>query len=336
MSSFAGMEEPFAEGRPRTEMGAHRHRFAAMREVLVTHEHRNHQLARLRIDKEQVADYFVEELRAGPTPALAWGPHGLVGLAQLCSLPNQGGRLGLSLSTLRHLVLAPGAQPPVVRRLWSELRGSVVRRPALVTARLPASDRIAVAGLIDCGFEYVGGEMIGILRPSSVANDQRSVVGPRVVPLDRNLHLDAVARLAATCHPHNQYAYQRRLSRTAVAQIYRDLVVAQTREPNTQILVALDADLEVCGFISTKVNRKLETFAGRRLGTLDFIVVSPGARARGVGDALNRAALNRLAGLGVEAATVRTMMTNFPALAVLRKIGFEITASNIILHGWME
>ena len=199
--------------------------------------------------------------------------------------------------------------------------------------RVASGDLCAINALERHGFRVVTGEIAGVVRPTREITVHPA--GLAIEPMAQE-DVDAVVAIAGASHVHNRFAYDSRFGRAEVRHLYEDLIRRYAEDPDTMSLVARERDGTIRGFISSRLNRAISEATGRSLASLDFIGVQPDARTRGIGDALNQHALARMRAQGVQAVTVRTLMNNFEALGVLRKLGMRVTSSNVVLHRWWE
>ncbi|NCS71099.1 MAG: GNAT family N-acetyltransferase, partial [Candidatus Aenigmarchaeota archaeon] len=82
-------------------------------------------------------------------------------------------------------------------------------------------------------------------------------------------------------------------------------------------------DGKLVGFNTGKINRQLTERTGQGYGSLDLIVLHPEARRKGAGVGLSLAALEWLRDPKIEYVACRTMVSNYPATALLQTLGFR-------------
>tara|TARA_B100000609_G_scaffold199535_1_gene203867 strand:- start:2762 stop:3778 length:1017 start_codon:yes stop_codon:yes gene_type:complete len=293
--------------------------------------HKDFQLHTQRIEKSQMVAYLYQQLETlqarGRLFSLSLQGR-LKGLLCLVPKPWLSRQLGLNIWYVQHLVLAPEIEPWLVSRLLREAVASIKDEVDFVFARPASSDILSVQGLESIGFRNVGCELVGNVRCQ-----------PLTKPLTHELQsiqktqLDDICSIARMCHEHNHYIYDPRLSSEDAAALFEALVRYQATSEHVEVLVATQ-EQEAVGFLSFRQNKSLSQFFGRPFACLDFIGVHPRAQGQGVGHALNLAALHQLHEQGVKYASVRTMSSNYLALAALHKLGYRITSSNFVLHWW--
>lgn len=329
---------PRARGGPRPAGGIARaervpdHLRPELAALLRRYPHRNHQLRALGVDKEAMVAHLATGIDRDDALCLLEVRAGrLEGLLQAVPDAGLSRQLGRRMWSVRHLLAADDGRAGIARRLVEALVDALDGRTDLVTARVASGDLGAINALERQGFRLVTGEIAGVVRPVREvgACPAGLAIGP-MAPGD----VDDVATIAGRSHVHNRFAYDPRIDRDEARRLYEDLIRRYAENPDATTLVARGRDGAVRGFIASRVNRAFSRAVGRTLASLDFIGVHPDVRTRGVGDALNRHALAGMRAAGVHAATVRTLMNNFEALGVLRKLGMRITSSNVVLHRW--
>lgn len=288
----------------------------AARALFAAWPHRRDLHRALRLDPAAVADHLGDRV-AGQPAWLATRGGAIEGLATARPLDWVAAVLGHPVTALGHFV---GAHHAALLAAATPTKG-------LTVARAAAADLPAIDALCDAGFRYVGGDLTGVIRLTEPppTPDVPVTTGP-LEPHE----LDAAAALAARAHVHSAWAYDPRIGPDA-GRIFAAQLRRRPSEPDSHVIAAR-ADGALCGFIVARVVR--HPAAPRPLGNLDFIGVDPDRRRRGVGDALNIAALRALHARGVTAVTVRTMTTNPPAIGVLRRLDWRVAHADLILHRW--
>jgi ribosomal protein S18 acetylase RimI-like enzyme len=127
--------------------------------------------------------------------------------------------------------------------------------------------------------------------------------------------LDALARLLP------------QLSSSA-SPVTHDELLAMVRSDASRLLVARDDDGRIVGSLTLVVFR-IPT--GVR-GWIEDVVVDESARGQGVGEHLNRFALDLAARLGARTVDLTSRPTRVAANALYRKLGFEERETNIYRH----
>ena len=236
--------------------------------------------------------------------------------------------LGCSIVQLRHLA-GPGLEERTaqLRRLLERVRR---RTPgALVTARIPLAEVSLNQRLSSVGFRWVGAELTGVISletapPLELPGELRCTL------LDTS-SLDAVQEIAAHAHTQNHFFCDPMLPtdfarRIFAAQVRRSLKSSRTR------CIGIFEGKQLLGFIFSNLVQSFERYGGPRLANLDFICVDPQVQRRGLGDQLNRAALSWLYEQGIRRVSVRTMVNNFRAQAILRRVGWRPALSESVFH----
>lgn len=302
--------------------------------LFVGHPYRDFQHRALRIDKEVVVRRLVDDLDHHLAVTVTWASDGgLWGLCQAVPAPRQSRALGRRMWNIRHLVARKDAPPAHLSRMIAQLMDVLAVQANGIGVRVACDDIDAQEALEDNGFRNRGVELVVQVRADAL--------GPEHVQAAVDIHpattaeLPALSRIAGSAHAHNAFAYDPVLSGADVARLYAALPEAQLADPTTGLLVANDGAGRVAGFISYRLVSGLCLDPDERLGSLDFIALRPEMHGRAIGDALNRAALQRLNEAGARRVTVRTMASNYKALGVLRKIDMRVIASNVVLRRWM-
>jgi ribosomal protein S18 acetylase RimI-like enzyme len=246
----------------------------------------------------------------------------LVGLVSLKSLPWMSNHFGFRMYAVTHL-LARGENPLVHARL---LRYVMEELPNVdfLDCRVAVDDVCSTHALEICGFRYVGAEIyLGqFLKSEGPPEPQPHFeIRPLVQPQDQ----DRVLAIAGETHTHNRFAYDPFINEHAAKSLYQHLVANCFKDNQFDVLVAHSGET-VEGF-SQEV--------GFQCGSLDFKGVDPEIRNRGLGKALNQWALHHLAQKGVVYAAVRTMASNYAALALVYRTGFQMTSTSLHFHKWV-
>ncbi len=117
------------------------------------------------------------------------------------------------------------------------------------------------------------------------------------------------------------------LSSSAPAPGRTELVEMVTSDAD-HVLVATDPGGDVLGSMTLVVFR-IPT--GVR-AWIEDVVVDEAARGRGVGEALNRAALDLAYGLGAKTVDLTSRPTREAANRLYQKLGFELRSTNVYRH----
>jgi len=208
-------------------------------------------------------------------------------------------------------------------------------RLILDSAREPASDGAAVQGLSNSGFRVVGGEAVGVIQ--SYEPVVSKLPGVSITPLSPP-QLDAALKIVSDCDQWNPYAFDSCIGSDRVVALHRDLLTRCLNESNVGSLVAVNDRQEVLGFAVYRRDFELENSTERRIASLESICVRPDTHGEELGEMLGRNALTTLKKESVDAVTARAPMYGSgpnPELSLLRKLGFEIVTSNLIMHRWL-
>jgi ribosomal protein S18 acetylase RimI-like enzyme len=255
----------------------------------------------------------------------------LVGLISLKSLPWMSNHFGFRMYAVTHL-LAKGENPLLHARL---LRYVMEELPNVdfLDCRVAVDDVCSTHALEICGFRYVGAEIyLGQFLKAGDPPEHHPHFEIRspAQPEDR----DRVLAIAGETHTHNRFAYDPCINEHAARSLYQRLVANCFKHNQFDVLVAQSGET-VEGFIISKLNPAFSKEVGFQCGSLDFIGVDPKIRNRGLGKALNQWALYHLAQKGVVYAAVRTMASNYAALALVYRTGFQMTSTSLHFHKWV-
>jgi ribosomal protein S18 acetylase RimI-like enzyme len=284
------------------------------------------------VSKERMVRYLKKTLSEPGVQSICMREgNQLVGLISLRSLPWMSEHFGFRMYAVAHL-LTKGENPLVHARL---LRYVMEELPDVdfLDCRVAVDDVCSTHALEICGFHYVGAEIyLGqFLKAGDPPEPQpRFEVRPLVQPQDQ----DRVLAIAGETHTHNRFAYDPFINEHAAKSLYQRLVVNCFKHNHFDVLVAQSGET-VEGFIISKLNPAFSQEVGFQCGSLDFIGVHAETRNRGLGKALNQWALYHLARKGVVYAAVRTMASNYAALALVYRTGFQMTSTSLHFHKWV-
>lgn len=300
-----------------------------IRDLFAQYSHKSYQLRKHRIPKPKMVAYLCADLQRPQGQLLTMRARGrLQGLLQLVPRPWLSQQLGLRVWYVKHMVLAPKSSTKAARELLSRGMALLAGKADFVFARPASSDIVCAQGMEASGFRIVGNELVGVVR----CEVSRRQTAARIKPIAAH-HLPVVQEIARRCHRHNHYIYDPKFTPQTVSTLYGNLIARQSALSEVEVLVA-EEDAQARGFLSYSLNRRMTKYAGHPLARLDFIGVHPEAQSKGLGHALNLEALRRLREEGVQVASVRTMSSNYLALAALRKLDFCPTSSNFVMHWW--
>ncbi|MEW6140021.1 MAG: GNAT family N-acetyltransferase [Thermodesulfobacteriota bacterium] len=302
-----------------------------VRRLFKEYPHKDYQLKRMGVSKESMADYLETTLRAPGVQSIALSDDGkLVGLIALQALPWMSEHFGLRMYAVPHLLAEGG---PLVRARLLRYVMEELHEVDFLDCRIAVDDVYSAQALEAAGFRYVGTE---VYLGQSLAPHEPPEMPPdleirKSVRADRRQMLE----IAEDTHVHNRFAYDPIIQENLARSLYRRLVENCFDQEQFTVLVARSRGA-VEGFIVCKLNNTFYQVVGKRTGSLDFVAVRPGTRNRGLGAALNRAALHMMAQDGVEYVAVRTLASNYPALRITFNTGFAITSTSLHFHRWIH
>jgi ribosomal protein S18 acetylase RimI-like enzyme len=284
------------------------------------------------VPKERMVRYLKKTLSEPGTQSICMREgNQLVGLITLKSLPWMSDHFGFRMYAVTHL-LAKGENPLVHARL---LRYVMEELPNVdfLDCRVAVDDVCSAHALEICGFRYVGAE---IYLGQFLKAGEPPGPHPRfeIRPLVETRDQDRVLAIAGETHTHNRFAYDPFVKEEAAKSLYKRLVANCFKHHQFDALAAFSGEA-VRGFIISKLNLAFSQEVGFQCGSLDFIGVDQELRSMGLGKALNQWALYHLAQKGVVYAAVRTMASNYAALALVYRTGFQMTSTSLHFHKWV-
>jgi len=252
-------------------------------------------------------------------------------LIALQPLPWMSEHFGLKMYSIRHL-LARSESPMVHARL---LRFVIEELPDVdfIDCRVAVDDVYSSHALEVFGFRYVGSEIFlgQKIQFHEPPEPFPSVQFRRCRPGDRAQVLEFVGKT----HVHNRFGCDPFIDDAAAKSLYCRLTENSFDADQFEFIVA-DSGKTIEGFIALKMNKAFSRTVGLSCGSLDLIGVRPEFRNRGLGAALNRAALHFLAQEKTEFVAVRTLASNYPALKICFQTGFAITSTTLFFHKWIR
>jgi GNAT superfamily N-acetyltransferase len=304
--------------------------------LLVCHE-QDRTLGVLGLDLASAAAHLSERIpAAGGALFTASSADRLKGALYLEPELLQSALFGQHMWKVQHLLLDPGAPEGTVEALLG-CALAFLRSPVdFLSVRVPATDGTAIRGLHQAGFRTVAGEAVGTLVDPKPARFR--VPGMTIVPLQAD-HLDAAAKIARDCHDCQPYGHDPGFDAGRISTFLARSLAAYIKDPFRAASVALDRAGEILGVVAFTVSLDLGESIQRRIGILDLLCVRPSARSLGLGEILQRHALGALAAESIDAVLTRTLVNcpgSLDRLETLQKLGFQITASNLLMHRWLQ
>jgi len=148
--------------------------------------------------------------------------------------------------------------------------------------------------------------------------------------------LTQAQEIARSAHAHNHFEYDPLLERELARSLFQEQVARHLQSERAQAFGAYlpqsGGAEELCGFIVANRVDSFVPFGGPRLANLDFICVSPKRQLKGLGHALNLTALSWLYHQGVRRVTVRTMVNNFAAQSILKRVDWRASLAESVYH----
>lgn len=294
---------------------------------------KDYQIKFMGASKERMMDYLKKTLHQPEMKTICLSERNrLIGFISIKYLPWLSKHFGFSMYAVAHL-LARGEDPLVQARLLRYVMEES-RNVDFLDCRIAANDVLSAHALEICGFRYVGAELyLGqIMKKESTPEPQTLF---EIRPFQRPIDQDQVLDIAGSIHIHNRFSYDPFVKEVDAQSIYRRLVANSFEDDQFSVLVAKTSE-KIEGFIVTKFNRPLSQKLGFHCASLDFIGVHQENRNKGLGKALNQWALHHLSQKDVIFVGVRTMASNYSALAVCNKTGFHLTSASLHFHKWVS
>ncbi|AFM22875.1 GNAT family N-acetyltransferase [Desulfomonile tiedjei] len=302
------------------------------KELFAFYPHKDFQLLSMGVQKDRMAHYLAGTLADPNTQSICLRDNGrLMGLIALQALPWMSQHFGLRMYAVRHLLSrsdGPLEHARLLRFVMEELP-----EVDFLDCRVAVDDIYSAHALELCGFRYVGTE---VFMGRHLANDVAPSL-PAGIELDfcRPSERQEVLDIVEATHVHNRFAYDPMIHTAIAKSLYCRLVENCFRTDQFGVMVARSRK-GVEGFITFKTSENFSRTVGIRAASLDFIGVRPERRNKGLGVALNHAALSHLGQNGAEFAAVRTLASNYPALQILSRSGFKVTSSSLHFHKWIH
>jgi len=303
-----------------------------VRRLFKEYLHKDYQLKTMGVSKDSMADYLETTLEGEGVQSISLRDNGkLVGLIALQSLPWMSELFGLRMYAVPHLLA--GSEGPLVRARLLRYVIEELHAADFLDCRIAVDDVYAAQALEVVGFRYVGTEVY--LGQS--LESHRPLQLPEGIEIRDCERADRrqVLEIVEDTHVHNRFAYDPILQEDLARALYRRLVENCFDQPQFTVLVARSR-AAVEGFIILKMNKTFCQVVGKKTASLDLIGVRPETRNRGLGAALNRAALHRMAREGVVYVAVRTLASNYSALRITFRTGFAVTSTSLHFHRWIQ
>lgn len=299
-----------------------------VQELFKAYPHKEYQLRTIGVSKDQMALYLESTLTNSGAQIICLRDDGcLVGLIALQYLPWMSEHFGLKMYSIRHL-LTRADSPLVHERL---LRYVIEELPEVdfLDCRVAVDDVYAAHALEACGFRYVGSEIF--LGQRIGPNSQPPYLPGIKFRRGRREDRSQILRIVGETHVHNRFVYDPIIDGTAAKSLYCRLVTNSFDDDQFEFIVA-DSGNTIEGFVTLKMNTPFSRAVGISCGSLDLIGVRPEKRNRGLGAALNRAAIHRMIQQRMQYAAVRTLASNYPALRICLRTGFTVTSTTLLFH----
>ncbi|MFO7736645.1 MAG: GNAT family N-acetyltransferase [bacterium] len=244
------------------------------------------------------------------------------------------GKLGVNSHSLRHFLISPDVDISDRSSFLAFCIDMIKQKKGhFVDFKAAAPDTETIALFQHNNFKTVSGTINCLIKS---LEKEPYFNGNVDIEKAKQENADEIHRLVCKNHAHNHYNYDTSIPHDKIGDLYGTLVTKTLKMNNTTTLAAKNRDTgKIEGVISFKTNPAISLFSRYNFASLDFIAVDSNCRSKGLGDFLNRAALREINKQGIEKVVVRTMYSNYAAIAILQKLGMRITSSDMIFHKWL-
>jgi hypothetical protein len=299
--------------------------------LLVLYPHEEQALRKIGVSKEETAARVCETLpRPGGVLMTADDGRRLQGLLYMEPLLGPSAATDMHMWNVGPLIVAPDVPGNTVAAMLEKSLGALSVPADFITARVPSADASAVKGLQQAGFEVVSGEAVAVAKPPGAQRNRRNDAGFALLEPE---HLDAVLDIACDCMQCNSFACNQGFDQGLVCKYSGLSLKSYIYERDKNGLVALDSDGRVIGFATYSFEADINTPPAHGVGSMDQLCVYANGESANLEIALGAKVLDELYGGGVATVLTKTFLTNRGArVESLRKMGFEVTHSNLVMR----
>lgn len=302
--------------------------------LLVLYPHDEQALRSMGIPREETAARLCETLpRPGGVLMTADDGRRLQGLLYMEPLLGPSAAMDAHVWNVGPLILGPDVPGYTVAAMLDKSLAALSVPADFLTARVPSADANAIKGLQEWGFEVLSGEAVAVAKTSEPPRIKRNGVG--FTSLDPE-HLDAVLKIACDCTRCNSFACHQGFDRDILCK-YSDLSLkSYIHERDKKGLVAVDPEGEVIGFATYSFDADIKAPPVYGVGSMDQLCVSSERESARLERLLGRNVLNQLARKGAKTVITKTLLSEDGArMESLRRMGFEVTHSNLVMRRWL-
>jgi len=229
-------------------------------------------------------------------------------------------------------LLAPG-DADQRRKAKHELAVTVVKEAQdrgyhHLSARIPAVEHDSAHVLEDAGFHTMDMQVTLVLD-NPVACDNVLPDGLAISPFEQG-DLDSLLDLSTDAYLESRLFVDPNLPVERTRRLHRQWVENDCLGRAAVVFVARLGHHPV-GYIACLLHRAQMEHGKTGFGDIDLIAVNPSARGRGIALALVRTALTWFA-MRIGRVTVKTQVTNYPALGLYQRAGFSLQQAFKTLH----
>lgn len=197
-----------------------------------------------------------------------------------------------------------------------------------LSARIPAVEHDSAHVLEDAGFHTMDAQVTLVLD-EPVACDNVLLDSLAISPFEKS-DLDTLLNFSTDAYLESRLFVDPNLPIERTRRLHRQWVENDCLGRAAVVFVARLGQHPV-GYIACLLHRAEMEHGKTGFGDIDLIAVNPSARGRGIALALVRTALTWFA-KRVGRVTVKTQVTNYPALALYQRAGFSLQQAFKTLH----
>lgn len=147
--------------------------------------------------------------------------------------------------------------------------------------------------------------------------------------------LEDLQRIASTSHQQSHYFNDPELVKRGVERLFPLWVEKCCKGLAAGVLIIEEGNSgKPVGFITLLKNESLAQYTGKCAGVVDFIAIDPAVQGQGLGGKLVAESLKWMLNQ-VDYFEVRTELSNFPAIRLYSRFGFQLVSADVDFHHWL-
>jgi len=320
--------------RMRRILGSARELTTEVLRLLVLYPYKEFDPEHLGNSREYTAAKLCETLpKSGGVLMVADDGRRLLGLMHLEPMLGPSAAMNMHIWNASPLIVAPEVTASGVAKMMKESIAATDTPVDFVTVKVPSADAAAAAGLQKAGFRVMSGEAVAVaMDPRPTPTSQNGV---RFLPFDAK-HIDAAMAIACDCLQCNSFACNQGFDRDLVCKLTGLRLRRFVHEKDKNGLLVLDSTEKIVGFATYCLYEDTESHTNGGIGSVDQMCVSADGNERRIERILGRRVMNEMCARGVTAVTTRTTLNRMiEKVGSLKKIGFEVTHSNLVMSRWL-